>query len=257
VITGASKGIGREIAIQFAAKMAPDSLFLLLARSESGLEQTKTAILSGSKEVRVEVALMDLSNTKSVQLFGEILSNLCGGGSEYQHFIIVHNAGSLGELKPCRGMKTASSVDELNSYFTANLTSMIVLNQHFFAAVPNTSRRSVIHITSLLAIEPAKSMSLYCTGKAARDMYWRVFAKENPDVNVLSYAPGPVETEMLQTVRENVKDLGLSASVPKQDVLTTELTVGKLIAFLESGGYESGDHVDYCDDISTKSVESK
>ena len=34
------------------------------------------------------------------------------------------------------------------------------------------------------------------TGKAARNMFFKVLATEEPDVRVLNYAPGPLETEM-------------------------------------------------------------
>jgi len=45
-------------------------------------------------------------------------------------------------------------------------------------------------MTSLLGIEPYKSVGYYCIGKASREMFFRVLALENPTLNVLSYSPG-------------------------------------------------------------------
>jgi len=45
-------------------------------------------------------------------------------------------------------------------------------------------------MTSLLGIEPYKSVGYYCVGKASREMFFRVLALENPTLNILSYSPG-------------------------------------------------------------------
>lgn len=55
-------------------------------------------------------------------------------------------------------------------------------------------RRTVVNISSLCALKPFPSWVLYCTGKAARDMMFRVLAEEEPDVRVLNYAPGECPT---------------------------------------------------------------
>ena len=41
------------------------------------------------------------------------------------------------------------------------------------------------------------SLCLYFTGKAARNMFFQTLAKEDPNVRVLNWAPGPMETDML------------------------------------------------------------
>ena len=53
VITGASKGIGREIAKQFASLAAPNSVFLIMARSQDKLEETASAMECTSVEIKV------------------------------------------------------------------------------------------------------------------------------------------------------------------------------------------------------------
>ena len=65
----------------------------------------------------------------------------------------------------------------------------------------------VVNISSLAAVQPVKRWGLYCTGKAGRDMLFKVMAAEDPDIRVLNYAPGPLDTGM--QVRDAVF-LGLS-----------------------------------------------
>lgn len=54
----------------------------------------------------------------------------------------------------------------------------------------------IVNISSLAAIQCFESWGIYCAGKAARDMYYAVLAKEleveglSNTVKVLSYAPG-------------------------------------------------------------------
>lgn len=55
------------------------------------------------------------------------------------------------------------------------------------------------------------SYCLIVSGKAARDMFFKVMALENPDVNVLNYAPGPLETDMFNCIRETSYDKEVKA----------------------------------------------
>ena len=43
-------------------------------------------------------------------------------------------------------------------------------------------------------------------GKAARDMFFKVLAAEEPSIRVLNYAPGPIDTDMQTYLRENLGD---------------------------------------------------
>lgn len=76
---------------------------------------------------------------------------------------------------------------------------------------------------------------------------------ENPDVNVLSYAPGPVETDMFHTVCENMVDPEAKKKFNElrtmKTVLTPEQTVNRLVQILRECKYKSADHVDYYDEL--------
>lgn len=81
----------------------------------------------------------------------------------------------------------------------------------------------------------------------------QVFALENPNVNVLSYSPGPVETDMFHTVCENLIDSDAKKQFNElrttKTVLTPEQTVNRLLDILREQKYKSADHVDYYDEL--------
>uniref|UniRef100_A0A6I8N0M7 Sepiapterin reductase n=1 Tax=Ornithorhynchus anatinus TaxID=9258 RepID=A0A6I8N0M7_ORNAN len=99
--------------------------------------------------------------------------------------------------------------------------------------------------------EPYKSWGLYCAGKAARDMMFRVLAAEEPDLRVLSYAPGPLDTDMQEEARTLTKDPDLRQTLLqlKQSggLVSCEDSARKLLELLFEDTFESGAHVDFYD----------
>lgn len=74
---------------------------------------------------------------------------------------------------------------------------------------------------------------------------------ENPDVNVLSYSPGHVNTDLLQTACKTIVNSetkkALEYLYETNTVLSTEQTVNRLVKILKDHKYKAGDHVDYYD----------
>ncbi|CAB3372714.1 Hypothetical predicted protein [Cloeon dipterum] len=247
VVSGASKGIGRTIAVEFSNKVAPGSKFVLLARSKSGLEETKSLCCPN---VLVETLSVNLESPDE-QTLKDFLSAAAANPEVYERAVVVHNAGSLGNLQ--RTAKDFDDLDEINKYFNLNVGSMILLNTLFLQAFPESDayKRLVVNITSLCGIKPFQGFSMYCTGKATREMFLKVLALEEPTVTVLNYSPGPVLTDMADEILAGLQCHELRK--PFEDLrsngqyLTTEKTVEKLMQLLESGKFKSGDHVDVFD----------
>lgn len=104
--------------------------------------------------------------------------------------IIFLLPGSLGDVS--RYVRSFTNKAEVDSYLSCNVSSCLCLTASILQAFPQCPgrRRTVVNISSLCAVQPFSSWVLYCTGKAARDMMFRVLAEEEPDLRVLSYAPG-------------------------------------------------------------------
>lgn len=86
LITGASSGIGRSTAIEFA-RTAPDCRLILTARREAVLEEVKAQIGKEVPGVKVLVQKLDVSNSEEVNGF---LGKLPAGWKEVD--VLVNNA---------------------------------------------------------------------------------------------------------------------------------------------------------------------
>lgn len=134
----------------------------------------------------------------------ESLHSLTSMYSMYSMFIDLHGfcaAGSLGDIS--RFTKSFTDMAEVNSYLSLNVSSFLCLTSQFLQTFPQRPglRRTVINISSLCALKPFSSWVLYCSGKAARDMMFRVLAEEEPDLRVLNYAPGENKEERNRSKR--------------------------------------------------------
>ncbi|KAJ9595492.1 hypothetical protein L9F63_013314 [Diploptera punctata] len=255
LITGASKGIGRNFAIEFSRKFASNSLIVLLARSEEGLLETKNLISKANPKVKIVIHPIDLGKPDPELFLKVIQSSLENTGvkpTDFELSIIVHNVGSVGDVS--EGTFKMSNVTKWQDYFTLNVFSVACLNSQFLKVFPEGSckRRTVINVTSLAAVKPLKSMGYYCSGKAARQMFFKVLAEENPTLDVLNYSPGPVDTDMVAEVVSNTEDAEIKEMFvnlkESKNILTVDQTTKRIIDLLESGKYENGQRVDYYDE---------
>lgn len=132
LVTGASRGIGAAIAVEFAKKVGPDSAFLLVARSLSDLEATKAAVLKDSDSPpSVFLWEMDLGGIGNrVEDYKACVESTGLDPSTFDHSILVHNAGSIGN--PSLRVTQMEDVEELQAYWNFNLTSPIILTSQFF-----------------------------------------------------------------------------------------------------------------------------
>uniref|UniRef100_A0A4Y0AV78 Sepiapterin reductase n=2 Tax=Anopheles funestus TaxID=62324 RepID=A0A4Y0AV78_ANOFN len=252
LVTGASRGIGAKMAIETARKFKPGSVIVLLARSASGLESTRSEILAVNPHVTVVTSSVDLA-TASKELLNEILDKSLGKQPTGQFGLacVIHNVGTVGNVE-----RKAIDMDdrtEWEQYFGTNVFNVAVLNSCFLRKFQTVASKLVINITSKACLLPFQSMTYYCAGKAAREMYFRVLAEEEAaaGVTVLNYSPGPVDTDMtvdLQAnsnapeIRDYFKNLRDTTTI-----LTTEQTTAKFLHILQNGLFKSGDHVDYYD----------
>ena len=166
LITGASKGYGKCMAVRFAALFPPGSLLLLVARSKEGLSNTLKQIKDICPKIEVRIHVIDLSSASKIDYELMLKNALPDNGLQhgFEQSIIVHNAGLLGDVTI--GMSAQTDDDALQRYWRLTLTSFTVLNAVWHQLLNNVGlkQRLVIGITSICALQPFKSWGLYCAG---------------------------------------------------------------------------------------------
>uniref|UniRef100_A0A8C0FT31 Sepiapterin reductase n=1 Tax=Bubo bubo TaxID=30461 RepID=A0A8C0FT31_BUBBB len=163
--------------------------------------------------------------------------------------LVMTGFSSLGDIS--KSFLDLTDPDEINSYFAFNVTSALCLTAtalQAFGARPGSSRM-VVNISSLCAIKPFKNWALYCSGKASRDMMFQVLALEEPDVRVLNYAPGPLDTDMQLIARTKTGDPEMrqffQSLQESGQLIDCTVSAQKLVNLLEEDTFPSGAHVDF------------
>lgn len=189
LVTGASKGIGREVSLALARAGVR---VVLLSRKSSDLEQTLAEVQAISPDSYATPCDLGVSDTIE-QAAQTILDN------EGAMHGIVHNAGDIHPIKPLFG---ADAADWARSMMV-NVVGVQHLTQVLGSVLQGEHRVRVTTISSGAALRPLASWSAYCTAKAGLDMWTRCLAEEGRQHNItaVSVAPGIVDTAMQTTIR--------------------------------------------------------
>ncbi|NXY71863.1 SPRE reductase, partial [Glareola pratincola] len=250
VLTGASRGFGRSLARLLAPRLGEGSVLLLLARSAAPLAEMAAELRGGGTGLRVEYVAADLGCEQGLRRAAAALREVLPAAPPGR-LLLVNNAGSLGDIS--KSFLDLTDPDEINSYFAFNVTSALCLTStalQAFGRRPGSSR-TVVNISSLCAVKPFKNWALYCSGKASRDMMFRVLALEEPDVRVLNYAPGPLDTDMQLLARTKTGDPEMrqyfQSLQESGQLIDCTVSAQKLVNLLEEDTFSSGAHVDFYD----------
>jgi sepiapterin reductase len=276
LITGSSKGFGKAI----ATSLLKTNLFranqvhlVITGRNATQLNQVKDVLhtsiqedgLLRSHQHVITAVEADLTDPNSIhKLLPLTLIEKHAFNSAY----LFNNAGSLGPLQRistlCHSSGVAAASSTLRDYFELNLTNCFLLTSLFVQLFKHhVSELRIVNVSSLAALQPFDCWSLYCSAKAARDMFFRNLVieyeeeqKESSDskfasLSVLNYAPGPLDTDMQQQIRESMPQTGLRdvfVEMKRENkLLTAQESADKLVSLLETGSYENGAHVDFYD----------
>ncbi|XP_060075590.1 sepiapterin reductase-like [Ylistrum balloti] len=254
VVTGAGRGLGRSIASKLVEKLPTSSFFVFLSPRNTGQESLASELSTSHPRVQIRTQDFDqgeMNQTIFDAIFIDILRRDGLEPNEFDQTILVHNSAIVGDVSKCTWDLT--EVTSLVRLFDVNLVGMILLNSSFLKTFSEVASRVIVNVTSGNAIRPYKTMSTYCTAKAARDMFFRVLASEDPTIRVLTYSPGHVDTDMLKYVRDNTVDKELSEKIKvaytEGRVQSCDSSAEKLIAILEKNTFENASYVAFTDPL--------
>ncbi|OTA85638.1 hypothetical protein M434DRAFT_400135 [Hypoxylon sp. CO27-5] len=192
VITGASSGIGKSTAFEFARTSPKNLKLVLTARRIETLQQIAQDIVKEVGDgVKVLPVKLDVSNPDEIRSF---VGNL---PEEFRNIdVLVNNAGLV------KGVARAPEIAEadMNVMFATNVTGLINMTQAIlpiYLARPDGGHGDIINIGSIAGREPYPGGSIYCATKAAIRSFTEALRKEliASRVRVIEIDPGQVETE--------------------------------------------------------------
>lgn len=208
LITGASTGIGLELARQLAE--AKYNL-VLVARSQDKLHKIKNE-LEAKYRVRVSVYPMDLSLPASGEvLFDHIKKD------KHEIDILINNAG-FGYA----GSFTTMGLEDLKGMMDLNMNTLTVLTYLFSKEMVAKNSGRILNVASVAAYQPGPLMSVYYATKAYVLSLTEALHQELKDygVTVSALCPGPTETEFGNRAKVSTKNIKIKDffSVPAPEV---------------------------------------
>jgi len=190
MVTGASRGIGRAVALALATEGAALGL---VSRSLSELQ----VIARGIREVggTAAVAAMDITDADSVERATDMIVAELGGLD-----VLVNNAGVL---TAARLLDT--SVEEWDRVIGTNLRGTFLCCRAAGRHLVAQGSGKVINIASTFGVKPVSGFTAYAASKAGILQLTKVLALEwaRDNVQVNAIAPGYVATDMNIEIRDD------------------------------------------------------
>jgi NAD(P)-dependent dehydrogenase (short-subunit alcohol dehydrogenase family) len=204
VVTGASRGIGRAIALAFAQAGADVGL---VARNTELLEQVAAEITGMGR--RAIIAPADVVDESAVRgALGTIISEW--GGID----TLVNNAGGNSFSVPVATMRISGWEKTLR----LNLDSVLYATQEALPALTE-ARGSIINVSSVVALRGAPTMAHYAAAKTAVVSLTQSLALETAwaGVRVNALLPGWIDTDLTDFLRvSDEAQQGVLSRVPMQ-----------------------------------------
>ena len=278
ILTGASRGFGLALATTFTQHYrdtVPRSTnteeqqllqFIVISRSDRELNTLGERLVMIDDRAKVQVIVADLASVQGMVKVEEELAKFVEEklqkSTKIGHYLLLHNAGSTGNVKQrVAGVSSADSAAR-EAYYRLNLLSVMELTGLFLRLTSKKedeqANRTIVNVSSLAAVQAFAGLVDYCTGKAAREAYFRSVlqeieeeeaeadkGKKSSSFRLLNYAPGPLETAMFAELQD---DSLVSEAFQKVVPLKPTQSAEKLVRLLAADQFVNGAHVDYYDD---------
>lgn len=186
LVTGASSGIGRDLARAFARDGAR---LVLVARRRDRLEALASE-LTGRHGAHHRVEAVDLTDPEARR---ELVERLEAQG--WSPDVAVLNAGF-----GLRGPLVSQDPERLGEMIELNVTGLVDLSRRLAPAMCERRRGGLLLVGSLAGFQPMPGFAVYAATKAFVLSFSEALTEElRPHrVSVTLLAPGPVETEFFE-----------------------------------------------------------
>lgn len=229
LITGASKGLGRSLALSIAES---GGVVIALARESLELQSVEVELKKISEGSLAVVC--DLADSSQISRTAEMIVSSFGHLSG-----IIHNAGIINPI----GNMLDVEREGWEKTIQVNLLGVQDLTRSLESIIGGENHTRITTISSGAAQRSLHGWSAYCVSKAGLDMWTKCMAEEgeNANISALAIAPGIVDTGMQQEIRQadessfpllqNFKDYYRNGELSKPDDVAIKLLpycLGKL-----------------------------
>jgi meso-butanediol dehydrogenase / (S,S)-butanediol dehydrogenase / diacetyl reductase len=217
LVTGASTGIGRAVALRFAAEGAR---VLAVARG-AGVES-----LRDDSQGRIEAFRADIADPVQVETMAQEVRRRFG-----RLDVVCNNAG-VGGRNQVRIHEL--ELDDWDRVLNTNLRGAFLVLKHTLPLLLEAGGGSIVNMASIGSFRATPGSAAYITSKGGLLLLTRTAALEyvNDNIRVNAVCPGVTATEILANLPAEVTDM-LTARVPMGRMGTPE-EVASLTLFLAS-----------------------
>lgn len=190
IVTGASRGIGREIAIQFARQGC--DIAINYRTDEAGALKTAQLVEAlGRKALLVPADVASFS--ACTQMVDAVMDKF------KRVDILVNNAGITRD-----NLLMSMETEDIAAVINTNLYGVIYPTKAVALQMMRQRYGRIINISSSAASKPGKGQSIYAAAKGAVEAFTKAMAVELAPRNILvnAVAPGVIVTDMSEHIRE-------------------------------------------------------
>ena len=220
LVTGASRGIGRAIALELARQGA--NMAIVYAGNEQKAKEVQEEIRAMGRKAEIyRCNVADFEATKG--LVDQVLEDF--GGLD----ILVNNAGIVKD-----GMVLSMKEEDFDRVVDINLKGAFNLIKHTYSHFMRKRAGRIVNITSVVGLNGNAGQANYSSSKAGLIGLTKSVAKElgARGVTCNAVAPGYINTEMTEVLSDKVKD-AMKTLIPMRKPGEPE-DVAKAVASLAS-----------------------
>ena len=234
IVTGAARGIGRNIALKFAAEGA--DVALIVRKINESVEELENEIKSNG--VKCKSYVTDAADYDGVHKAVEEIKNDFG-----RIDVLVNNAGITRD-----GLMMRMSEEQWDNVITVNLKSAFNFVHAVTPVMMRQKSGSIVNMSSVVGVSGNAGQANYAASKAGMIGLSKSLAKElgSRSIRVNAVAPGFIETDMTGALSEDVKT-EWAQQIPLRRSGTPE-DVANVALFLASdlSGYVTGQVLSVC-----------
>ncbi|OPJ65056.1 SDR family oxidoreductase [Clostridium oryzae] len=183
IITGASRGIGRQIAVKLSESKNIDN-FVIISRGKKALEETYEMM---NKEKKIKIYAVDLEN---LDVAKELIEEVA---KEYGTIDYLVNCAGYADPQPL----LETSVENWNKTFAVNVTSMFFIIREVVKVMKKTGGK-ILNIASTAGSSARPGWLAYAASKAAVISISKTLSAELQEYGIKVYciSPGRCATEL-------------------------------------------------------------